>query len=170
VMLANRNSFFYVLDRETGKLLLGKPFTDNQNWAKEIGKDGRPIVLNEYGSAENCLQEGHGGTNFQPPSYDPERRLFFVTPYETCARYESTKPPQQIKMGARVPSGGRRNVPGVDQFGAVRAIDPANGERKWEYRYRPYPSTVALDLTGGILSTASGLVFTGDNDGYFQAF
>lgn len=55
-------------------------------------------------------------------------------------------------------------------FAALRAIDPTTGERRWEHRYRPYPSTVALDLTGGIMSTASGLVFTGDNDGYFQAF
>jgi alcohol dehydrogenase (cytochrome c) len=44
VMVANRNGFFYVLDRRTGELILGKPFTDT-TWAREIGKDGRPIVL-----------------------------------------------------------------------------------------------------------------------------
>ena len=75
-----------------------------------------------------------------------------------------------IALGARVPSGGRKLVDGREQFAALRAIDPTTGERRWEHRYRPYPSTVSLDLTGGILSTASGLLFTGDNDGYFQAF
>ena len=169
VMVANRNSFFYVLDRETGKLLLGKPFLDNQNWAKEIGKDGKPIVLNEWGTPENCLPEGHGGTNYQPPSYDPERRLFFVTAHETCVTYTGTKP-TTIKLGAPLSGGVRRNVPGVDQYPVLRAIDPATGERKWQHKYRTYPSTVSLDLTGGIMSTATGLVFTGDNDGYLQAF
>src|SRR5207253_4582506 len=50
------------------------------------------------------------------------------------------------------------------------AIDPATGQRRWEHRYRAYPSTVSLDLTGGLMSTASGLLFTGDNEGYFYAF
>ena len=61
-------------------------------------------------------------------------------------------------------------MPGKDQWAALRAIDPATGERKWEHRYRSYPSTVSLDLTGGLMSTASGLIFTGDNDGFFYAF
>ena len=52
----------------------------------------------------------------------------------------------------------------------MKPCDPATGARKWEHRYRSYPSTVSLDLTGGLLSTASGLVFTGDNDGFFYAF
>src|SRR5258708_752564 len=51
VMLANRNGFFYVLDRESGKLLLGKPFTGT-NWAREIGPDGRPVVLEDVGTRE----------------------------------------------------------------------------------------------------------------------
>ena len=48
-MVANRNGFFYVLDRATGKLLVAKPFTDT-NWAREIGADGRPIVLDNDGT------------------------------------------------------------------------------------------------------------------------
>ena len=170
VMVANRNGFFYVLDRETGKLLVAKPFIETSNWAKEIGQDGRPIVLDDRGTPEKCLPDNHGGTNFQPPSFDPDRRLFFVTAHETCAVWEARKPTPPIALGVRVPSGGRRLVEGRDQWGALRAIDPATGERKWEHRYRPYPSTVSLDLTGGVMSTASGLVFTGDNDGYFHAF
>jgi len=170
VMVANRNGFFYTLDRETGQLLVGKPFIDGSNWAKEIGADGRPIVLDNIGTADKCLPDNHGGTNFMPPSFDPDRGLFFVTAHETCAIWTPRKPVPPIGLGVRVPSGGRTLVEGRQQFGALRAIDPTTGERRWEHRYRPYPSTVSLDLTGGILSTASGLVFTGDNDGYFQAF
>jgi alcohol dehydrogenase (cytochrome c) len=170
VMVANRNGFFYTLDRVTGKLLVARPFIDGSNWAKEIGADGRPIVLDNIGTPDRCLPDNHGGTNFQPPSFDPDRRLFFVTAHETCATWRSTKPTPPIKMGVRVPSGGRTLVEGREQFAALRAIDPTTGARRWEHRYRSYPSTVSLDLTGGILSTASGLVFTGDNDGYFYAF
>src|SRR5690606_13221507 len=80
VMVANRNGFFYVLDRETGELLLGKPYTDT-TWAREIGPDGRPIVLNEDGSL-GCLPDNWGGTNFNPPSYDPALATFFVNARE----------------------------------------------------------------------------------------
>jgi alcohol dehydrogenase (cytochrome c) len=169
-MVANRNGFFYTLDRETGKLLVAKPFIDGSNWAKEVGPDGRPIVLDNIGSPDKCLPDNHGGTNFQPPTFDPDRRLFFVTAHETCAIWEARKPTPPIALGVRVPSGGRRLVEGREQWGALRAIDPTTGERRWEHRYRSYPSTVSLDLTGGLMSTASGLVFTGDNDGYFHAF
>jgi alcohol dehydrogenase (cytochrome c) len=170
IMVANRNGFFYTLDRETGKVLVAKPFIDGSNWAKEIGADGRPIVLDNVGTSEKCLPDNHGGTNFMPPSFDPDRRLFFVTAHETCAIWEARKPTPPIRLGERVPSGGRRLVPGKEQFAALRAIDPTLGERRWEHRYRGYPSTVSLDLTGGVMSTASGLVFTGDNDGWFYAF
>ena len=170
IMVANRNGFFYTLDRENGKLLVAKPFIDGSNWAKEIGKDGRPIVLDNVGTAEKCLPDNHGGTNFQPPTFDPELGLFFVTAHETCATWQAVKPTEPINMGVRVPSGGRSLVEGHNQFSALRAIDPTTGQRRWEHKYRDYPSTVALDLTGGVMSTASGLVFTGDNEGYFHAF
>ena len=170
VMVANRNGFFYTLNRETGALLVAKPFIDGSNWAKDVGPDGRPIVLDNVGTPDKCLPDNHGGTNFQPPTFDPALSLFFVTAHETCAIWESRKPTPPINLGVRVPSGGRRLVEGKDQFAALRAIDPATGARKWEHRYRSYPSNVSLDLTGGLMSTASGLVFTGDNDGYFYAF
>ncbi|HLJ15834.1 MAG TPA: PQQ-dependent dehydrogenase, methanol/ethanol family [Bryobacteraceae bacterium] len=170
IMVANRNGFFYTLDRETGKLLVAKTFIDGSNWAKEIGKDGRPIVLDNIGTAEKCLPDNHGGTNFQPPTFDPELGLFFVTAHETCATWKGEKPVEPIEMGVRVPSGGRELVNGHDQFSALRAIDPTTGERRWEHRYQAYPSTVSLDLTGGVMSTATGLVFTGDNEGFFHAF
>lgn len=170
IMVANRNGFFYTLDRENGKLLVAKPYIDGSNWAKEIGKDGRPVVLDNQGTNDKCLPDNHGGTNFQPPTFDPDLGLFFVTAHETCATWLGVKPTEPIEMGVRVPSGGRVLVDGKNQFSALRAIDPTTGQRRWEHKYRDYPSTVSLDLTGGVMSTASGLVFTGDNDGYFYAF
>src|ERR1700720_1795872 len=108
VMLANRNGFFYTLDRENGKVLVGKPFTGTR-WAREIGADGRPIVLDNVGTQENCLPDQRGGTNFMPPSYDPVRRLFFVTARESCVTWVSTRPTAPITLGGPVPSGGARH-------------------------------------------------------------
>ncbi len=88
VMFANRNGFFYTIDRVTGKLIVAKPFVET-TWAKEISMlTGRPILLpnnhpNEQG-VRTCPDLG-GGTNFMSPSYDPALKLFFVTARETCA-------------------------------------------------------------------------------------
>jgi alcohol dehydrogenase (cytochrome c) len=159
VMVANRNGFFYVLDRATGKLLLAKPYTSTK-WAREIGPDGRPIVLNEDGT-KDCLPDFWGGTNFMPPSYDPALNLFFVTARETCVTYFAVKP--EIKVGQVSVGGGVRRVADrIFDYGALRAIDPSTGERKWELRY----TTPSL---AGVMSTASGLVFAGDNEGNFNA-
>ena len=95
-----------------------------------------------------------------PPSFDPALRLFFVTARETCATYAPKK--QEI-----VP--GRSSTMGVVQrdadkaYGALRAIDATTGERRWEFKY-PSPTMA------GVLSTASGVVFAGDNEGNFMAF
>jgi PQQ-dependent dehydrogenase (methanol/ethanol family) len=159
VMVANRNGFFYALDRATGKLLVAKPFTDT-NWAREIGADGRPIVLEEMGT-KKCLPDFWGGTNFMPPSYDPALNLFFVTARETCVTYVPVKP--EIRIGQNSVGGGVRRVADrVFDYGALRAIDPSTGDRKWELRY-------ATPSLAGVMSTASGLVFAGDNEGNFTA-
>ncbi len=157
VMLANRNGFFYVLDRVTGQLLVGKPFTDT-TWAREIGPDGHPIVLND--GTQGCVPDQWGGTNFMPPSFDPDLGLFFLTARETCATYT----PQAAEPVPGEPNfGGTVRVDASQGYGALRAIDPASGERRWEFRYTS-PSMA------GVLSTAAGLVFAGDNEGNFMAF
>jgi alcohol dehydrogenase (cytochrome c) len=165
VMVANRNSFFYVLDRVTGKLLLGKPFTGTQ-WAREIGPDGKPIVLSTGaimpGETKEppCVPDFRGGTNFNPPSYDPALQLFFVMARETCAIYTPVK--QELVPGRVYMSGGMKKLPEPD-YGALRAIDPKTGAIKWEFKL-PTPSM------SGVMSTASGLVFAGDNEGNLNAF
>jgi alcohol dehydrogenase (cytochrome c) len=157
VMVANRNGFFYVFDRATGKLLVGKPFSDT-TWARELGPDGVPIVLND--GSKGCLPDQWGSTNYMPPSYDSARRLFFVTVRETCATYLPVK--EEIVPG-RISNSGTVQRDAEHSYGVLRAIDPTTVERKWEFKY-PTPTMA------GVMSTASGVVFAGDNEGNFMAF
>ncbi|HIB08902.1 MAG TPA: PQQ-dependent dehydrogenase, methanol/ethanol family [Gemmatimonadetes bacterium] len=157
VMVANRNGFFYMLDRITGELLLGKPFTDT-TWAREIGSDGRPIVLND--GSEGCLPDPWGGTNFMPPSFNPELGILFVTAREVCATFVPQEP--EIVPG-RASFGGVVWIDRDQGYGALRAIDVRTGQRRWEFRY---PSATMA----GVMTTASGLVFAGDHEGNFMAF
>jgi alcohol dehydrogenase (cytochrome c) len=164
LMFANRNGFYYTLDRVTGKPIVAKPFVQT-TWAKEVGADGRPILMEGYIPNEKgqfTCPDITGGTNFWPPSYDPASQLFFVNAREVCATYYAWKP--EYNAGDRFTGGAaqrtrdRNNPP----YGALRAIDPATGERRWEFRYLS-PSSA------GLLTTASGLIFSGDNDGNLLA-
>ena len=157
VMVANRNGFFYVFDRATGQLLVGKPFSDT-TWARELGPDGHPIVLND--GSKGCLPDQWGSTNYMPPSFDPALRLFFVTVRETCAVYHPVK--EEIVPG-RISNSGTVQRDAAHSYGVLRAIDPTTVERKWEFKY--LSPTMA-----GVMSTASGVVFAGDNEGNFMAF
>ena len=163
VMFANRNGFFYTIDRVTGKVIVARPFVET-TWAKEIGPDGRPVLLpghlpDEEGT-KTCPDLG-GGTNFMSPSYDPTSHLFFVTARETCATYFAFD--QKFKPGEQWESGGTTRPRDQKNFGALRAIDPVTATVKWEFRYPSVSSS-------GVLTTASGLVFAGDGDGNIMAF
>jgi alcohol dehydrogenase (cytochrome c) len=160
VMFANRNGFYYTLDRTNGKVIAAKPFVTT-TWAKEVDRFGRPIELpghtpNEKG-AVTC-PDITGGTNFWPPTFDPSTRTFFVNAREVCMTYYAWKP--EYKPGDRFTGGAGQR--GQEAYGALRAIDPATGERKWEFRYLT-PSTA------GLLTTASGLIFSGDAEGNLLA-
>jgi alcohol dehydrogenase (cytochrome c) len=164
VMFANRNGFFYTLDRLNGKLIVGKPYVVT-TWAKEIGADGRPMILPGYVPDEKgslTCPDPTGATNFWPGSYDPGQRLFFVNAREVCATFYAWK--QEYVPGERYTGGAGQRATGSDNraWGALRAIDPTTGERKWEF---PYISP----STAGVLTTAAGLAFTGDAEGNFLA-
>ena len=164
VMFANRNGFYYTLDRATGKVIVAKPFVQT-TWAKEIGSDGRPVVLPGHTPSETgtvTCPDITGGTNFWPPSYDPATRTFFVNAREVCMTYYSWEP--EYKPGERFTGGAGQRVRSAEQpaYGALRALDPATGERKWEFR-------LLSPSTAGLLTTASGLLFGGDADGNILA-
>ncbi len=162
VMVANRNGFFYTLDRETGEFLVGKVYTGTQ-WARELTKEGKPIVLTDglsTAAKPSCVPDYRGGTNFNPPSYDPALQLFFVMARETCAIYTPRK--EEPVPGRSFMSGGMEKLPEPD-YSALRAIDPKTGAIRWEHKF-------SQSSLAGVMSTASGVVFTGDQDGYFNAF
>jgi alcohol dehydrogenase (cytochrome c) len=163
VMVANRNGFFYVLDRTTGEFIHAKPFI-HQTWAREIDAKGRPVELpDQRPTPQGTLTcpDLFGGTNFMSPSFDPSLGLFFVSARETCQVYFSEPPPAGYKAGDRV-MGGRVTRAPQPPTGALRALDPLTGERKWEIKH-PTPSWA------GVLSTASGVVFSGTNEGEMLA-
>jgi alcohol dehydrogenase (cytochrome c) len=159
VMLANRNGFFYTLDRATGKVIVAKPFIPTE-WAKEIGPDGRPVVIPHTDATPQGTKtcpDNQGGTNWQSPSYDPALNLFFVTARITCGSYYSWdleyKPGESFRGGA--PAGNKG-------FSALRAFDPTTIERRWEFRLNQ-------PAWAGVLSTAGNVVFGGDMEGNFFA-
>jgi alcohol dehydrogenase (cytochrome c) len=175
VMLwANRNGFYYVLDRTTGQFLTGKPFAA-VNWAKGLDEAGRPMRVNgiEPTTEGQRVYPGvQGATNWYSPSFSPRTGLFYIptwdqyssifvkapTDYTEGRRYVGTSPRSVVALqGAAVNQ--RKEEEG---YGAVRAIDPKTGERKWEFKM--------LDVTdAGILTTATDLLFSGGREGYFYA-
>jgi alcohol dehydrogenase (cytochrome c) len=164
LMFANRNGFYYTLDRVTGRLIVAKPFVKT-TWATEVGTDGRPILNTGYIPDEKgqfTCPDITGGTNFWPPSYDPAAHLFFVNAREVCATFYAWKP--DYTPGERFTGGAaqRSKDAGNPAYGALRAIDPATGTRKWEFKY-PTPSSA------GLLTTASNLIFSGDAEGNLLA-
>ena len=159
VMFANRNGFFYLLDRATGQLIRAKPFIET-SWAKEIQANGRPMLLpNSIPSEEGTriCPDQTGGTNWMPPSFDKALGLLFVTARESCGIFFTWKDDYNAGDSYR---GGA--VQRVSQSSVLRAIDVVSGERRWDFPY-------ASQSWAGVLSTASGLVFAGSS-GNFMAF
>lgn len=160
LMQANRNGFFYLLDRTNGKVLRAKAYT-KVTWADGIGSDGRPIMI----SGQEPTDEGNrscpgmgGGHNWQATAYSPQTGLYYFTSSEHCMLFYKTKQDfiegqwyQASTVGRSEPGGGR-----------LLALDPKTGEMVWHFDMVSSPS-------GGVLATAGGLVFTGDAEGYLIA-
>jgi alcohol dehydrogenase (cytochrome c) len=160
---ANRNAFFYVLDRDTGEFLLGKPFA-HQTWAKGLDDKGRPIILPNTdptpGGVYVC-PDATGATNWAAPSYDPATGLFFVPVREGCANYTRetiTPKPGDPFTGGDPQEDHKRGAPG-----SVRAIDPMTGGTRWSF-----PMHVGT-AAAGVLATAGGVVFVSDPEGSLLA-
>ena len=170
---ADRNGFFYVLDRTNGKLISASPFVNKITWAKGIDlKTGRP----EYDDANrpgapSAADKGQsvfsapsflGGKNWMPMAYNPNTDLFYVPANEWGM--DIWNEPISYKKGAAYLGAGFTIKPlNEDYIGALRAMDPKTGKIVWEAKNK-------APLWGGVLTTAGNLVFTGTPEGYLKAF
>ena len=162
LLQANRNGFFYVLDRETGEFLSAKAFV-KETWAKGVDKKGRPIrVANLEPTPEGTVvcPQCAGGTNWMAPSYNPLTHLFYFNVREGCDIFFSET--QVYKEGTSYWATSFRAEAREHQAGRVTAIDPLTGETKWTFALYSSP-------WAGTLTTAGNLVFAGDEDGYLMA-
>jgi alcohol dehydrogenase (cytochrome c) len=153
LLQASRNGYFYVLDRETGRSLLTKPFATT-NWAKGIDQDGRPIPdpAKEPGRDGRLVApDESGGTNYRSPSFDPNSGLLVVSAHDAYGIYFF-----RPDHGAYGWAGADYGVYGKS---VLRAIDYRTGEIRWHHELGDGASGA------GVLTTASGLTFTGDTDG-----
>jgi alcohol dehydrogenase (cytochrome c) len=160
---ANRNGFFYVLDRATGKLISANAYS-RTTWTDSKDAEGRPVANNQSSptpEGRTVCPGALGATNWMSPSFDSRTDLFYVTAREQCDIFSTA--PQPYDVGhAYYGSAYFPSDKAEPYWGALRAIDPASGEVKWEFRH--------LSPTwSGVLSTAGGLLFTGDAEGNFIA-
>ncbi len=184
ILWADRNGFYYVLDRATGKFLLGKAFV-KQNWNMGFDANGRPTMSPTAKSTTTgtlIYPDNQGGTNWFGPSFDPETGLFYVNAREN---YSSVfyKGDQEYEQGNRYDGRGQHPFPRVpalvgadeEEYTAVRALDPATGALRWQFKLNTGNSLHTFEGwqtafgAAGILTTAGNVLFTGGREGYFVA-
>jgi len=164
LLQANRNGYFYVLDRVTGEYLSGTPFIKTITWASGLTKDGRPIVvpnMEPTREGRRVCPSLEGASNWYSASFSPRTGFFYVQTNDKCGvftRVDQTWEAGKGFMGgtfAAAPEPARR---------VLRAIDIQTGKVAWEL-----PQSGNVDSWGGVLATASDLVFFGDDSGAFAA-
>jgi alcohol dehydrogenase (cytochrome c) len=168
VGMANRNGFYYLLDRATGEFISATPFV-KQNWVKEFDAKGRPIRLPTPAPTPQgvlAYPSASGGTNWAAPSFDPTTKTLYVNAREMADRMvlrpanADGQPVQAPNPAAGALAGGA--VSGDEAYGAIRALDAITGKMKWEYKLLT-PAWVST------LATAGGVVFSGTDEGDFFA-
>jgi len=166
---ANRNGFFYVLDRTNGKLLLAKPFIKKINWAREIGADGKPVRLPlPPGPTPNSVTvcpSQHGATNWFSAAFDPRSGYYLVQTFEGQCSIYATRKTEAWEAGRGYAGGSQRAAPDDTAKQYVRAIDIRTGNIAWEM-----PETGNAGSWGGILAFSTGIGFLGADGGMFTAF
>jgi alcohol dehydrogenase (cytochrome c) len=160
--MANRNAFYYVLDRVTGEFLTGRPYA-KQTWAKGLDDRGRPVVIpgTEPTEAGSLVWPNlNGATVWFSPSYSPRTGLFYVATREIGSIY--FKREAEYKPATFFAGGGEAAAPGKENAGFIRALEATTGQLRWEFKLHTAP-------WAGVLSTAGGLVFSGSDEGNFFA-
>ena len=172
---ADRNGFFYVLNRENGDFIRGFPFSDEISWASGLDKNGRPIYVDsnrpgdpskskdgKKGSTVVAIPSFLGGKNWMPMAYSQDTELFYVPSNEW--KMDIWNEPTAYKKGAAyLGAGFTIKALNDDYIGVLKAIDPKTGKEVWRYKnFSP--------LWGGVLATAGNLVFMGNPEGYLLGF
>ncbi|MDX2290122.1 MAG: PQQ-dependent methanol/ethanol family dehydrogenase [Hyphomicrobiaceae bacterium] len=171
---ADRNGFFYVVNRENGKFVRGAPFVEKITWAKGLDENGRPIYVadnrpgdptksadGKKGSAVFAVPSFLGGKNWMPMAYSPDTQLFYIPANEWGM--DIWNEPITYKKGAAYLGAGFTIKPIFDDhIGVLKAMDPATGTVKWSVKNK-------APLWGGVMTTAGGLVFYGTPEGDFKA-
>jgi alcohol dehydrogenase (cytochrome c) len=161
---ANRNGFFYVLDRVDGKFLSAVPFVEKLNWAKGIDGNGRPILTGVVPTAKGVrvCPGFSGATNWYAPSYNPSTRLFYFLASENCSIYLSGA--EKFVPGQMYYATGAKRSPGDAGKKILLAYDLFTSKPAWKY-----PQVGSGRSSGGTMTTAGGLVFFGDDAESFEA-
>ena len=174
MLFANRNGFFYMLSRESGEFLRGTPYI-KMNWASGLDRFGRPIQTPQPPGAPT-YPGNRGGTSWFSPSYSPRTGLFYVSTWQNFASVYRSAPQafqgrggfhggdfrSPVPVGVPSTRGPINSWTEVPASGALLALDPLTGAEKWRFAM-----TDVAD--GGILTTASDVLFTATREGYFYA-
>jgi alcohol dehydrogenase (cytochrome c) len=157
LMQASRNGYFFVLDRTNGTNLLTVPYGP-VNWSLGVDKKGRPIPNPAKEPAPDgrlIAPDESGMTNFRSPSFDPKTGLFIVSAHPSYSIYFAK------------PADGTYGWAGADYSvwgkSVIEAIDYQTGKIRWKHEIGPGAPGA------GVLTTASGLTFSGDVHGNFLA-
>jgi alcohol dehydrogenase (cytochrome c) len=161
---ADRNGFFYVLDRTNGKFLTATPFLEKLNWATGIDASGRPKLSGLVPTAKGTyICPGiEGGTNWFSPAYNPDNKLFFVMALENCDMLYSG--PEPFEQGKTFYNTGSKRLPDEYARKVLVALSVPDGKIVWRYA-----QTGEGNSWGGTMTTAGGLVFFADDAGSFEA-
>ena len=163
---ADRNGYFYVVDRLTGEHLLTSKFSDTANWVKEINAKGQTIrdpAKDSTVPGSLVSPNNYGATNWPPAAYSPDTGLFYVPQSDTYAMYYLTETDPRGAMGL----GGKDEQMVASMGSFLTAIDYKTGKIAWRHRY---PGVGGAGGGNGILTTAGKLVFAGDVSGNLVAY
>ena len=164
VVQANRNGFFYVLDRTNGKFLFGTQYVKNVTWATGLDSSGRPMrVPNMEPTLEGkrVCPSLDGASNWYSTSWNPATNLYYVQTNDKCGVF--TKVPLEWEAGKGFMGGSFAPAPEPAQR-LLRAIDITTGKAVWSL-----PQTGTVNSWGGVLSTAGGVVIFGEDSGALMA-
>jgi alcohol dehydrogenase (cytochrome c) len=163
---ANRNGFIYTLDRGTGEFLSATRFAEKLNWASGIDSKGRPIRTDVKPTPDGMkVCPGFwGATNWPSPSYNESTGFLYFIGVERCQTYFSAPTPQKFEPRKEFYSTGVKRTPGESGEKYLIAYGVTSGKIAWKY-----PQIGNGHSSGGTMTTASGLVFFGDDAQSFEA-